>query len=114
MRESVIVVLAIVALLTTAALEPTTGIRGGLIVAVIALVLGTLAGFVYHLRLHHALAARDALPRRWWVNPVALHPQLTDEERVDVLPSFVVGAAFFGVCVLGCVAMVSGLARLLL
>ncbi len=114
MRESLLVVVAIIALLATAALQPATAIRGGLVVAVGFLLLGSLAGGLYHLRLHRVLSARDALPRRWWIDPTKLHPQLSDAERERVLPAFYAGAAAFSVCVLGCVSMVSGLARLFL
>lgn len=114
MRESLLVVVAIIALLGTAALEPATAIRGGLIVAVGFLLVGSLAGGLYHLRLHRVLSARDALPPRWWIDPTKLHKKLSDAERERVLPAFIFGAAAFGLCVLGCGAMVSGLVRLLL
>lgn len=114
MRESLLVVVAIVALLGTAAVEPATAIRGGLLVAVAFLLLGTVAGGIYHRRLHQVLSARDALPPRWWVDPTKLHKELSDAERERALPAFYAGAAAFGVCVLGCVSMVSGLARVLL
>lgn len=114
MRETLLVVVVIVTLLTTASLEPVTGIRGGLVVAVVFLLLGSLAGALYHRRLHQCLSARDALPPRWWIEPTKLHRLLTDDEHARTMPSFYVGAAAFGVCVLGCVAMVSGLVRILL
>lgn len=112
MRESLLVVVVIIALLTTTSLGPATGIRGGLAVAVVFLLLGTVAGALYHRRLHQALCARDALPKRWWIEPTKLHGDLTDDERGRTMPAFYVGAAAFGACVLGCVAMVSGLVRL--
>lgn len=114
MRESLLVVGGIIALLATAALEPATAIRGGLIVAVGFLLAGSLAGGAYHLRLYRVLSARGALPKRWWIDPSKLHKELSDAERERVLPPFILGAAAFGLCVLGCVAMVSGLARMLL
>ncbi len=114
MRESLLVVVVIIALLATASLDPATGIRGGLVVAVVFLLLGTIAGALYHRRLHQALSARDALPKRWWIEPTKLHGDLTNDERVQTMPAFYVGAGAFGVCVFGCVAMVSGLVRLAL
>ncbi len=114
MRESLLVVVVIIALLATASLEPTTGIQGGFVVSVLSLLLGSIAGALYHRRLHQCLSARDALPPRWWIEPTKLHRELTDEERVRTMPPFYVGAAAFGVCVLGCVAMVSGLLRIAL
>ena len=114
MRESLLVVVVIIALLTTASLDPATGIRGGLVVAVVFLLFGSLAGALYHRRLHQSLSARGALPKRWWIEPTKLHGELTDDERMRTMPAFYVGAAAFGVCVLGCVAMVSGLVRVLL
>ncbi|MEM6294630.1 MAG: hypothetical protein AAGA54_25370 [Myxococcota bacterium] len=114
MLEALLVVVCIIALLAVVALEPITGIRLGLVVSIGGVLLGSVAGGLYHWRLRSALLARDALPKRWWVNPVALHASLTDDERRRTLPSFYVGAAFFAVCVLGCAAMVSGLARLLM
>lgn len=114
MRESLLVVVAIIALLATAALEPATAIRGGLVVSVGFLLLGSIAGGVYHLRLRQVLSVRDALPPRWWIEPTKLHKELTDAERERTMPAFVLGAAAFGLCVLGCGAMVSGLVRVLL
>ncbi len=114
MRESLLVVLGIVLLLVTAALEPPTGIRVGLGVSVIGLIIGTLAGGLYHLRLHASLAPRNALPERWWVDPTKLHAALTETERQHTLPSFYVGAGSFALCVIGCVSMLSGVARLML
>lgn len=114
MREALLVVVSIVALLGTASLDPVTGIRAGLGVAVVFLVLGSLAGGLYHHRLYRALTAREALPPRWWVDPTKLHDALTEEERERTLPSFYVGAAAFGICVLGCVAMLSGAVRIAL
>ena len=114
MRESLLVVAVLIALLATASLEPSTGIQGGLAVSVAFLVLGSLAGALYHRRLHQSLSARDALPPGWWIEPTKLHRLLTEDERVRTMPAFYVGAAAFGVCVLGCVAMVSGLVRILL
>lgn len=114
MRESLLVVLGIVLLLVTAALEPPTGIRVGLGSSVVGLFIGILAGGLYHHRLHASLSARDALPPRWWIDPTKLHPTLTDAERQRTLPSFYVGAGSFALCVIGCVSMLSALARLML
>lgn len=114
MRETLLVVVVVMTLLATASLEPTIGIQAGLGVAVASLVLGSLAGALYHRRLHQCLSASDALPPRWWIEPTKLHRRLTDDERARTMPPFYVGAAAFGVCVLGCVAMVSGLVRILL
>jgi len=114
MREAILVVVGIVALLATASIEPTLAIRGGLLVSIAFVLLGSVAGAVYHRRLHRCLSARGDLPPRWWLDPTTLHVRLTDDERVGVMPPFYLGAAAFGFCVLGCVAMVSGLVRLLL
>lgn len=113
-REALLVVVGIIALLAVVALEPVTGVRLGLAVSIGGVLLGSLAGALYHWRLRAALLARDALPKRWWVNPVALHPLLNDDARRRTMPSFYVGAAFFAACVLGCAAMLSGLARMAL
>ncbi len=113
-REALLVVGCILALLGVVALEPVTGIRLGFVIAVGSLTIGAIAGAVYHWRLRAALLARDALPPRWWVNPVALHGKLTTDDRDRTMPAFYVGAFWFAISVLGCAAMVSGLARLLL
>jgi len=114
MREALLVVVGIVVLLATASVEPATGIRGGLVVAVVFLVLGSIAGALYHHRLHQSLSARNALPPRWWIEPTKLHGTLTEDERDRTMPPFYVGAGAFGVSVFGCVAMLSGLVRVLL
>ena len=113
-REALLVVVLIVVVLATASLEPTTGIRGGLLVALAFLLLGSVAGALYHRRLHACLRDRGPVPPRWWVDPTKLHRTLTEPERERTMPAFYVGAFSFGVCVLGCVSMVSGLVRILL
>ncbi len=106
--------LGIAALLATAALTPPTGVRVGLAVSVVFLVVGSIAGGLYHHRLYACLAPRDALPPRWWIDPTTLHGLLTEDERERTLPAFYVGAGSFALCVLGCVSMLSGVARLML
>ena len=68
-------------------------------VGVVASIVG---GAAYHLALHRALAPRRALDPRWHWHPTALHGRLRPNERRAVLLPFGVGAAGFGLVLVGC------------
>lgn len=83
----------------------------GMWLAVVGLVGGTLAGFLYHLRLRAALAARGALPRDWWLRPVRQHALLAPSQLPALQPWFSIGAAGFVVSVVGCVLAMGGVLK---
>jgi hypothetical protein len=82
-------------------------VGGGL--ALGSLVAGGLAGLVYHVRLHRALAP---LPAGWWWNPTRLHGQLDDAQRRRVMPWFFAGACGFVGAMAGSIAFLSAALRL--
>lgn len=83
-------------------------LAGGIVTA-LGLLAGVPTGFWYHVTLYRCLRPRMALPERWWLNPVELHPLLLDEERARVRAWFVAGGIGFVVVVLGCTLTVFGL-----
>jgi hypothetical protein len=74
----------------------------------LGLAIGVPTGFWYHVRLRACLASRGALPPRWWLRPVSLHPRLLEEERPGVLRWFAIGGAGFVLTVVGCALIVLG------
>lgn len=86
----------------------------GLIVAIVGLGFGTLAGAVYHAYLRAALkASPHGLPARWWINPVKHHGQLDESAKERFRPWFWLGAAGFVVAVGGCLLAACGVAKAL-
>lgn len=69
------------------------------------LLLGVPTGFVYHVLLYRTLAPRGELPRGWIWKPLDQHDKLRPGERRRVLPWAGVGAAGFGVIMLGFLSM---------
>ncbi len=74
----------------------------GLTAIVAGLIVSVPSAIVYHLRLHAALARRDALERGWIWHPTRLHGRLPEEERFSVLVWFVVGVLGWSLALLGC------------
>jgi len=69
------------------------------------------AGLVYHVALYKALTPRGALKARWYWAPTRFHTALTTQERPAVLSWFYLGAAGFGVVMLGCIAVLLAVLR---
>lgn len=111
--EAALVALAVAAMAAVALVPWTILVQAGALVTALGLALGVPGGVAYHLRLRAALRRRDALPPRWWVEPVRLHRHLSDEERRRVLPPFTLGAAGFVLTMLGCALVLLGVLGLL-
>ena len=111
MVEVLCVVAIIVGLVVIAAVPAGSGIVYGGAIAVASLVLGTLAGLVYHVTLYRALKPRDGLPRGWIWHPTDLHDKLEDAERLRVLPWFWTGATFAALSIFGCLMVVTSVIR---
>jgi hypothetical protein len=105
----VLIVIGCVATLALWSLPPLIGLWVGGTLALGALVGGALAGVVYHVQLHRALA-----PMRtgWWWNPTREHGRLDDPQRRRVMPWFFAGAAGFAGAIAGSVAFLSAALRL--
>ena len=111
--EAAFVAFAVAAMAAVALVPWAALVQAGALVAALGLALGVPGGLVYHLRLRAALLRRDALPRRWWVEPVRLHRHLSDAERRRVMPPFTLGAAGFVLTMLGCGLVLLGVLGLL-
>jgi hypothetical protein len=111
--ETLLVVLGVAALagvgLVAPLVPPDALMLAGGVVTALGLGAGLPTGLWYHVALYRCLRPRMALPRRWWLDPVALHPLLLESERPRVRAWFVAGGIGFVVVVLGCVLTVFGL-----
>jgi hypothetical protein len=79
----------------------------GVALVALGLIVGLPASALYHVRLRRALQPA----RGWWLHPTALHPRLDGGQRPRVLRWFRVGAAAFGVAILGCALVALGAVR---
>ncbi len=116
MREGLLALGLVVALIALAAVSQLFAFGAllgtGAVLVVLGLVVGLPAAIVYHARLAAVLEARDALPPRWYWHPTRLHASLEDDERPDVMPWFLVGAGGWCAVIAGCVLAVIGALRL--
>lgn len=69
------------------------------------LALGVPTGVQYHLVLRRGLKASGALPKRWWLNPTALHKLLSPLALRSLQPWFSLGALGFVLAMIGCVVL---------
>jgi hypothetical protein len=100
------IVVVFLTLVLTSAMVPALGVLAlGAGFTVLGLIFGLPGSIGYHVTLARVLARRGALPRRWWLNPTALHELLTPPERRVVMPWFYTGAAGFVVVVLGAITV---------
>lgn len=75
-------------------------------------VLSLLTGGMYHVRLAQSAACRAGRVPRWWWAPTRLHPYLTAQEALRVMPWFWAGATSFLLVCLGAVWAVLGVSRM--
>ena len=112
MLEILIVLLILGALMGAGVLVSViTGpgmVVAGMSCVVLGMLIGVPTGAYYHVKLHAALAPRDELPPRWWLQPTTLHGHLRPQERRRVMPWFYAGGAGFALTILGCGAMLLG------
>ncbi len=90
-------------------LPPMLGVWVGAALSAGSLVGGALAGVVYHVRLHRALAP---MPRGWLWDPTRQHHRLAPVQRDRVMPWFLAGAIGFAGAMIGAVAFLSAALRL--
>ena len=75
---------------------------------------GLPTGLLYHVALHRSLVRAGALPRRWWLHPIALHPLVPPEDAFAVLGWCRLGALGCAVAFLGCGVFALGALRMVL
>ncbi|MCA9579803.1 MAG: hypothetical protein KC668_30455 [Myxococcales bacterium] len=112
MFEVIIAAVIIAALLAAALIPPMTLLWAGAIVGTLGALVGVPAGFVYHARLWRALHAEDLDTEGMWLRPHHLHRKLSDARREPIVVLFAIGAAGFGLTILGAVAVVAAIVRL--
>lgn len=112
MFEIVIAVAIVAALLLAAMIPPMTMLWAGVVLGSLGALLGLPAGFVYHARLWRALRAEGLATTGMWIRPHHLHRQLSDARRGPLQVWFAVGAAGFGLTVLGATGVVTAIVRL--
>src|SRR5438105_1642369 len=103
MFELLIVLSLVVSLgvvLALRAVPPELLLGAGAALALFGLVAGVPASIVYHRVLRNAVAARRALPPRWWWRPMELHPHIPKEDRSRVMRWFYAGVATFLIAIL--------------
>ena len=99
---------AIVGVVTTL-VTPERMTELGLLGLVVGLVTGVPAGLWYHLVLYRLLTRTMALPPKWWLSPVDLHPRLAGEDLARIRPWFLLGGIGFVLSIIGGVAAMAGL-----
>ena len=109
--EIVVVVLVIAALVAFVLLPIAVLVFGGAALVVLGLGVGVPAGIAYHVRLHRILSEKGVLDRYWWVNPTGRHKHLDQAEMRSFARPFFIGAAGWGVAVLGTLVTAVGLFR---
>ena len=103
-------VLAVGALgLMTTILTPRLMTEFGFWMLAVGLMAGVPAGLWYHVVLYRALAHRMTVPTKWWIAPVALHPQLAQEDMARIKPWFRLGGIGFALSLAGGLAAMAGL-----
>jgi len=105
---STVLAVGVLGLMTTM-LTPHLMTELGLWMLAIGLMTGVPAGFCYHVVLYRALARRVTLPPKWWMAPVALHPQLAQQDRARIKAWFRLGGIGFGLSLAGGLAAMAGL-----
>lgn len=115
MIEAFIVLGAIAALvavgLALTVLEPAWLLIVGLGCIAGGFVVGVPAGAYYHLVLYRCLRELGEVPRSFWLYPTRYHHHLSPPQWRAVSRWFVLGAAGFGLIVLGCVVLALGVWR---
>jgi hypothetical protein len=93
----------------TTILTPHLMTEMGLWLLAAGLLAGVPTGFWYHVVLYRLLTRKMALPAKWWLAPVALHPHLTGDEAARIRPWFRAGGVGFALSLAGALAAMAGL-----
>ncbi|MFV8754218.1 hypothetical protein ACNOYE_27050 [Nannocystaceae bacterium ST9] len=113
MFEAAIALMIVLALLASAALPPAWLLWVGVGLGTLGAGFGVPAGLVYHARLWRALRRHDKSTAGFWLNPMRLHDELPERELVGVRLWFAIGAIGFVATLLGALAVVVAVVRLL-
>jgi hypothetical protein len=111
--EAAIALLIVLVLLATAALPASALLWAGAGLGTFGAIFGVPAGLVYHARLWKALRRNGKSTAGIWLRPMRLHGELPEHELRVVQWWFAVGAIGFVVTILGAVAVVVAIVRLL-
>ncbi|HET8580197.1 MAG TPA: hypothetical protein VFL31_04290 [Nitrospiraceae bacterium] len=105
---STVLAVGVLGLMTTM-LTPYLMTEMGFWMLAVGLLTGVPAGLWYHLVLYRALAHRITLPPKWWIKPIALHPQLAQKDMARIKPWFRLGGFGFALSLAGGLAAMVGL-----
>lgn len=105
---TVVVAVGIVGVVATM-LSPPLMTELGLWTLLLGLVTGLPTGLWYHVVLYRTLARKMAVPAKWWIAPVELHPHLATEEIARIRPWFMLGGLGFVLSLVGGIAAMAGL-----
>jgi hypothetical protein len=110
--EVVIAVGIIVALIASAMIPPISLLWISVGLGTLGAVLGLPAGLIYHAKLWRALRAEQHATAGMWLRPHHLHARLSEPRRGPVVLWFAVGAAGFGLTMLGAGGVLTAVIRL--
>lgn len=111
--EAAIALLIVFVLLATAALPPTWLLWLGASIGSLGAGFGVPAGLVYHAQLWRALRRNGKSTQGMWLRPMRLHGELPEHELPRIHRWFAIGALGFIATILGAIAVVIAVVRLL-
>ncbi|KIG11577.1 hypothetical protein DB30_03270 [Enhygromyxa salina] len=112
MFEIIIAIGIIVALVVSAMVPPMSLLWISVGLGTLGAVVGLPAGFVYHAKLWRALRAEGLETGGMWLRPHHLHGRLSEPRRGPVVLWFAIGAAGFGLTMLGAGGVLMAVVRL--
>ncbi len=111
--EAAIALSIVLALLASATLPPEWLLWVGVGLGSLGAGVGVPAGLVYHAVLWRALRRHDKSTQGMWLRPMRLHGELPEHDRQIVQRWFAIGAIGFVATLLGALAVVVAVVRLL-
>jgi len=73
--------------------------------------LGVPTGFWFHVVLYRVMRERGLVVKRWWLRPVGIYESLAKEDRRRVAPWMYLGGAGFVLALVGCALFAVGALR---
>jgi hypothetical protein len=83
----------------------------GIALIVFGMLLGIPTGFWFHVVLYRVMKKRGIVVKRWWLRPVGIYESLAREDRRRVAPWLYLGGAGFAFALMGCALFAVGALR---